>query len=240
MLFRSKKCKEYKINTCDIDITHIIEKLTNKALTQIVLGLELGNYNYKFKLDAEKGKDEFHPTFNLVGIDDSNENNIVVHASNESSIVVDDSKENNILVNNSKENNTLVDEAIELATSIKFARTMVNTPGNHLRPSDFVERIKEFTEDLNISTQILDATHLKELGMNALLGVGSSSEFPPFLVVLRYDGNKEDDQTYGLIGKGITCDTGGYCLKGAQSMAGIKGDMAGAAAVVGALEGLTD
>ena len=65
--------------------------------------------------------------------------------------------------------------------------------------------------------------------------MGGSSEYPPCLLILRYKGDPGSKEIYGLIGKGITCDTGGYCLKERSSMAGIKGDMAGAAAVTAAV-----
>ena len=67
------------------------------------------------------------------------------------------------------------------------------------------------------------------------MAVGKSSANPPCLIVMRYRGDADSEENYGFIGKGVTCDTGGYCLKPAASMLGIKGDMAGAAAVAGAL-----
>src|SRR5699024_9459772 len=75
-------------------------------------------------------------------------------------------------------------------------------------------------------------------GFEALLGVGDSSEFPPCLTVLRYRGKPESGEVTALVGKGVTCDTGGYCLKPGSSMLGIKGDMAGGAAVAGAVYAL--
>lgn len=126
-------------------------------------------------------------------------------------------------------------EATALAKSIQFARDMVNTPGNHLRPMDFNRAILAYLKDVPVVVDTLGYEKLKELGMEGLAGIGGSSEFPPCLMILRYQGNPKDSDVYGLIGKGVTCDTGGYCLKGAKGMAGIKGDMAGAAAVVGAL-----
>ena len=79
------------------------------------------------------------------------------------------------------------------------------------------------------------AQEARELGMEAFLTVGGSALHPPRLIVLRYRGGRPGDAPLCLVGKGVTCDTGGYCLKAASSMKGIKGDMAGAAAVCGAL-----
>lgn len=129
----------------------------------------------------------------------------------------------------------LLAEGEELLKGTVFARNMVNTPGNHLRPMDFERAIVKYMEDVEIETRTLVYGQLRALKMEALYGVGGSSEYPPCLVILRYRGNPKGTETYGLIGKGITCDTGGYCLKGSSAMGGIKGDMAGAAAAAAAI-----
>ena len=126
-------------------------------------------------------------------------------------------------------------EAQELLKGIRFARDMVNTPGNHLRPMDFERMIQKYVEDAPIEAEALVYGQLRAMHMEALYGIGGSSEYPPCLLILRYRGNPEDSEVYGLVGKGITCDTGGYCLKSRDSMAGIKGDMGGAAAVTAAI-----
>ena len=76
---------------------------------------------------------------------------------------------------------------------------------------------------------------LRKKKMGGILGVGGSSAFPPYLVVLRYKGNPKRGEITAIVGKGVTVDTGGYCLKPSQFMAGIRGDNGGAAAVVGAI-----
>ncbi len=129
----------------------------------------------------------------------------------------------------------IFEETIVVCEGICFARDMVNLPGNHLRPEDFAEAVVDFVRDTGIQAQVMDEKELAERGMDALLGVGDSSAYPPRLVVLRYQGDQDSDRVTGLIGKGVTCDTGGYCLKPANSMLGIKGDMAGGAAVSAAI-----
>lgn len=131
-----------------------------------------------------------------------------------------------------------VAETIVLVEGVLFARDMVNLPGNKLRPQDFAKEIVEFVKDTDIEAEIKSVEQLKEMGMEALLCVGESSEFPPCLLVLRYQGDPEREEVTGLVGKGVTCDTGGYCLKASNSMLGIKGDMAGGAAVSGAMYAL--
>ena len=132
----------------------------------------------------------------------------------------------------------ILKDTIVVSEGIWFARDMVNLPGNHLRPSDFAKQILEFVKDTDIEAEVLDREKLKEKGFEALLGVGDSSEFPPCLTVLLYKGDPENEKITALVGKGVTCDTGGYCLKPGDSMLGIKGDMAGGAAVAGAIYAL--
>lgn len=132
----------------------------------------------------------------------------------------------------------VVDEIQNLVKAVAFARDLVNKPGNLLRPSDFVNEISKCFEGTVVEVTVLDAKAIEEVGMKALLAVGGSSENQPYFVVLRYLQDEESDEIMGLVGKGVTCDTGGYCLKPAGSMLGIKGDMAGAAAVIGAVYGL--
>lgn len=132
----------------------------------------------------------------------------------------------------------LVQEAISITEGILFARDMVNMPGNMLRPMEFARRICEFVKGTGIETKLLVAANIKSLGMNGLGDVGHSSEYPPCFLIMRYFGDENSNEIFGLAGKGVTCDTGGYCLKTAGSMTGMKGDMAGAAAVAGAMYAL--
>lgn len=136
---------------------------------------------------------------------------------------------------NEKELEAWILEAGSLMEGVCFARHMVNRPGNKLTPEMFAEALKKEAEGLSIDVEILDKKRIKDAGMEAFLAVGESSGRPPRLIIMRYRGNETSKENYGFIGKGVTCDTGGYCLKPASSMLGIKGDMAGAAAAAGAL-----
>ncbi len=133
---------------------------------------------------------------------------------------------------------TYLDETVSIAEGIWFARDMVNLPANRLRPENFAEAVADLVKGTAIETEIIHVDELRKMGMDALLSVGDSSEFPPCMLVMRYKGNPDSSRTIGLIGKGVTVDTGGYCLKPANSMLGIKGDMAGGAAVSAALYAL--
>lgn len=126
-------------------------------------------------------------------------------------------------------------EALELLKGVRFARDLVNTPGNRLRPMDMSRTIVEYMKDADVEVEILVYGQLRAMKMEAIYSIGSSSEYPPCMVILRYKGNSGSREIYGMVGKGVTCDTGGYCLKNASSMEGSKGAMAGAAAVAAAV-----
>lgn len=121
-------------------------------------------------------------------------------------------------------------EGNTLGEAQNWVRNMVNAPGNLLHPMDFARTIMDKMEDTDVKCDLLVYGKLNAIGMHALTSVGKSSENPPCLLILKYEGNPGGTWT-GLVGKGVTCDTGGYCLKPANSMLGIKGDMAGGASV---------
>ena len=128
--------------------------------------------------------------------------------------------------------------AWELARSIMETRSLVNCPSNLLWPEAFAQRLKEMADGLPIEAELYDRPALERLGLRALLTVGDSSAHAPVMAVLRYTGAPESRRRLGLVGKGVTVDSGGYCLKPASSMAGIKGDMAGGAAAAAAVRAL--
>lgn len=132
----------------------------------------------------------------------------------------------------------IINEAENLMDGVILARDMVNTPSNKLTPSTMAEKISSLGEQTGFTVDIIHEPQLKQLGMHAFLTVGTSSGNPPNLIVMRYQGNQQSNQVTALVGKGVTCDTGGYCLKSSSSMTGIKGDMAGGAAVTGAIYAL--
>lgn len=130
-------------------------------------------------------------------------------------------------------------ESVNLCEGVIFARNVVNTPGNLLRPMEFAKEIGKRMEQTTVEVENLVYGQIKAHGMEALASVGKSSEYPPCFMILRYMGNPKYNEILGLVGKGVTCDTGGYCLKPSGSMLGIKGDMAGGAAVAGAIYALS-
>ena len=116
------------------------------------------------------------------------------------------------------------------------ARTLVNTPGNMLTATDLANYAAELGAKYDFEVEILDKPDIEKLGMGALLAVNKGSAEPPKMIVLKYQGKEEWKDVIGLVGKGITFDTGGYSIKTKAGIVGMKTDMGGAAAVLGAME----
>ncbi|HRD77577.1 MAG TPA: leucyl aminopeptidase [Hyphomicrobiaceae bacterium] len=122
-----------------------------------------------------------------------------------------------------------------VAKGVFLARDLVNEPANVLGPVEFAERANELA-DTGLEVEVLDVPALEALKMAALLGVAQGSVRPARVVVLQWAGAKSKRaRPIGLIGKGVVFDTGGISIKPAGGMEDMKGDMAGAAAVTGAM-----
>ncbi len=125
-----------------------------------------------------------------------------------------------------------------LIDGILMARDLVNEPANQLFPAEFAERCRELSA-AGVQVEILDLAQLKALGMGALIGVAQGSDREPRVVVMQWNGAKSKRaKPLAFIGKGVTFDTGGYSIKPAGGMEDMKGDMAGAACVVGLMRAL--
>jgi leucyl aminopeptidase len=118
-----------------------------------------------------------------------------------------------------------------------IARELVNEPPNVLYPEEFARRAGQLKK-LGVEVEVLDVKAMTKLGMGALLGVAQGSARPGRMVVMRWSGGKRGDQPVAFIGKGVCFDTGGISIKGAASMEDMKGDMGGAACVVGLMHAL--
>ncbi len=117
------------------------------------------------------------------------------------------------------------------------ARDLVNEPPNILHPLEFARRAADLKK-LGLGIEVLDVAKMKKLGMNALLGVGQGSQHEPRVVIMRWNGGKKNEAPLAVIGKGVCFDTGGISIKPAANMEEMKGDMAGAACVVGLMHAL--
>ena len=124
-----------------------------------------------------------------------------------------------------------------ISDGVVLARDLVNEPANVLHPEEFARRAGALKK-LRVAVEVLDARAMKKLGMNALLGVGQGSARESRVVVMRWNGGRAGEAPAAFIGKGVCFDTGGISIKPASGMEDMKGDMAGAACVVGLMHAL--
>ena len=124
------------------------------------------------------------------------------------------------------------------AGAVIMARDMVNEPANHMTPSHMAEKAREVASRHNLGITVMDRTQMEIEKMGALLGVSQGTSEPPSFIILEYRGDPSAKQTVGLVGKGLTFDSGGISLKPQEFMSDMKGDMAGGAAVIAAMDAI--
>ena len=125
-----------------------------------------------------------------------------------------------------------------LAEATNLARDMVNEPGNCMTPTDMAEIARAVAADWGLELTVLEREEMEKLGMGALLGVAQGSRQPPKLIKMVYRGRDPGADQLGLVGKGLTFDSGGINLKPSDAMSDMKGDMAGGAAVIAAMRAI--
>jgi len=128
-----------------------------------------------------------------------------------------------------------------IGESQNFARELVNEPGNKLTPTIFGKRVAKMAKQVGLECDVYGEKKLRELGMGAFISVTQGSDEPPALIVMQYEpkkGAKKGGPVLGLVGKGITFDTGGISIKPADGMEKMKYDMAGGAAMAGAMRAI--
>ncbi|MBI3077494.1 MAG: leucyl aminopeptidase [Deltaproteobacteria bacterium] len=122
-----------------------------------------------------------------------------------------------------------------LAEAVNFTRDLTVLPANEATPSYLARTAEELARSDGLTVTILDVPQMRELKMGALLGVAQGSQQPPRFIVLEHEGGRPRDRPIVLVGKGITFDTGGISLKPAERMEEMRGDKAGACAVLGTM-----
>jgi leucyl aminopeptidase len=126
-----------------------------------------------------------------------------------------------------------------IAEGQNFARSLGNAPANLLTPPVLVERARQMAAQAGLEIEVLEREQMAQMGMGALLGVAQGSAEPPALIVVRYTPQTTSGADHlGLVGKAVTFDTGGVSIKPAADMDLMKYDMAGGAAVLGAMQAL--
>lgn len=134
------------------------------------------------------------------------------------------------------EDYSIVESAVKnaqvITSGVYFARDLVSAPSNEMTPSIMARKAGEVARRKNVSCKVLDRGKMKKMGMNSFLGVAAGSSEEPKFIILEYSGGRRREAPVVLVGKGITFDTGGICLKPADKMDEMKTDMAGGAAVM--------
>ena len=133
------------------------------------------------------------------------------------------------------------EEGLIVAEAQNFTRSLVNEPGNVLTPTELGKRAATMCAEVGLACEVHSTAKLQELKMGAFLAVAQGSAQPPALIVMTYEpegGAAKDAPVMGLVGKGITFDTGGISIKPADGMEKMKYDMAGAGAMIGAMRAI--
>jgi len=132
-----------------------------------------------------------------------------------------------------------LDEAQVIGESQNFTRDLVNEPSNRMTPTMLGERAKKVAQEVGLKCEVYGADKIKELKMGAFWSVAQGSDEPPALIVMKYEpAGAPEKPMLGLVGKGITFDTGGISIKPADGMEKMKYDMAGGATMIGAMRAI--
>jgi leucyl aminopeptidase len=135
---------------------------------------------------------------------------------------------------------TEVGKAQVIAQAVCFVRDLVSAPGNEMTPSILAKKAREVARRKTVSCKVMDRAAMKKIGMKSLLGVAAGSNQEPRFIILEYAGGKKNEAPVVLVGKGLTFDSGGICIKPSEKMDEMKTDMSGGAAVIGALMAAAD
>lgn len=133
-----------------------------------------------------------------------------------------------------------IEKAIEIGEIIAdgtiLARDLTNQPANYLTPTILAQKAEEIAEKNGLKCEIFDRAKLEAENFGAMIGVAQGSHEEPQFIILEHDPDRDDADTIVLVGKGITFDSGGLSIKSGKGMMTMKRDMAGAAAVLGAMQ----
>jgi leucyl aminopeptidase len=206
-----KKAREFKAKKIYVDFI-ISESICYGAIVKsMVEGLRFGDYKFdRYKTDK---KEQADLEIGLGGVPDEK----------------------------LKETEEYVKEANNIANATILARNLVNEPANVLYPETLAEEAKNYGSEFGFEVEVFDELQIDELEMDAFLSVAEGSDKSPRLIVMRYFGDEANkSEILGLVGKGLTYDSGGYSLKPTDGMVTMKCDMGGAAAVIGAISAIAN
>ena len=133
-------------------------------------------------------------------------------------------------------NSNAVDKGSIIASSVCFARDVQNHPGNVITPTKLAKLAKEIASEGNMKLTVFDRDKFTKIGMGAFAGVALGTAEPPKFILLEYNGGKPNEKPIGLVGKGLTFDSGGISIKPSASMDEMKFDMCGGGVVLGVMK----
>ncbi|MBI2858937.1 MAG: leucyl aminopeptidase [Chloroflexi bacterium] len=136
---------------------------------------------------------------------------------------------------NIKELSKACEKGTIIAEATNLARNMINEPSNYMTPTEMAETARDLAHEYGLELTVLEREQIRRKGMGALLGVAQGSQHPPKFIVLTYKGNPGSRETLGLVGKGITFDSGGISIKPSEGLDEMKDDMSGGAIVFAAI-----
>lgn len=132
-----------------------------------------------------------------------------------------------------------LDHGAIIAEAVALARDLANEPANRMTPTILAQQAKNAADGAGVTYSNLSVGEITEMGMGGLLGVAAGSHEPPAFIILEHRGDPDNKRpTVALIGKGVTFDSGGISIKPSANMSAMKGDMAGGAAVIAALQAI--
>ncbi|MFK7793489.1 MAG: leucyl aminopeptidase [Devosiaceae bacterium] len=194
--------------------TICLDDMAVKDAASVLAGLKLGAYRFdRYKSQVENSEDN--------GDDQKSPQSVAI----------------TVLCDNVAALETAFAQADAIASGTILARDLVNEPPNVLGPEEFAG-VAQALSDLGVEVTVLGDEQMADLGMNALLGVALGSEKPARMAIMHWNGGTEGDKPVAIVGKGVVFDTGGISIKPAGGMEDMKGDMGGAACVVGLMHTL--
>jgi leucyl aminopeptidase len=131
-----------------------------------------------------------------------------------------------------------VERGTALGSSQNLARSLIVEPSNYMTPEHMAQHARQIAAETGLEVEILDEKRIASMGMGGVIAVGQGAAFPPRFITLRYKARGGSSTTLAIAGKGVTFDSGGISLKDGGGMYRMKGDMAGGAAVLGAMRAI--
>lgn len=140
-----------------------------------------------------------------------------------------------------QEGRAVLAETQAIAKAVAYAKDLGNLPSNICTPTYLAEEAEKLAKNFaHICTEIIDDAQMLALGLNCLHAVGRGSAEPSKLVIMHYQGTDATEKPYVMVGKGITFDTGGVCIKPSEGMQGMTMDMSGAGAVISVMQAVAE